>query len=166
MDIALIILGTFCIIIGFLGCVLPVLPGVTLSYVGILLLHFTSKMDFSNTVLVSWAVVVVVVQVLDYLVPVWGAKLFGGSRKGAWGSAIGVVAGLFVLPPFGIILCPFVGAVIGELIEGKEMSPALKAGFGSFLGFLAGTVMKLIISGVLAFVFFRETAKIVWHYFQ
>ncbi|WP_183306898.1 DUF456 domain-containing protein [Dysgonomonas hofstadii] len=160
MDIILVLLGAIFIIIGIVGCIVPVLPGIPLSYIGILLLHFTSKVQFSTEFLVVWCIVVVVVQILDYYIPVWGTQKFGGGTKGAWGSAIGIVAGLFIFPPWGIILFPFVGAVIGELIDEKEPKVAIKAGFGAFLGFVAGIIMKLAVAVMLAFYFFKEVIGI------
>ncbi|WP_297092477.1 DUF456 domain-containing protein [uncultured Draconibacterium sp.] len=156
MDILLIVLGSIFIISGILGCVLPVIPGPPLSYIGLLLLHFTERYDFSNKFLIIWAVVTVVVYTLDYLIPAWGTKKFGGSKRGVWGSIIGLVVGLFFFPPFGIIIGPFLGAVIGELTAGKESGAALKSGFGSFMGFLAGTLLKLITSGMMTWYFIKE----------
>jgi len=144
MDYVLIVLGALFIIGGILGGVLPVLPGPPLSYIGLLFLHFT------------WIIVAVVVTLIDYFIPIWGTKRFGGSKRGIWGSIIGLVIGLFFFPPFGIIIGPFVGAVVGELTAGKDSGAALKSGFGSFLGFLLGTLMKLIASGLMAWHFGKE----------
>lgn len=149
-------------VVGVIGCFLPVIPGVPLNYLGIILLHFTSAVDFSPHFLIIWGIVVIIVQVLDYYIPIWGTKKLGGGKKGAWGSAIGVVAGMFIFPPWGIILFPFVGAVIGELIDEKEFKVALKAGAGAFLGFVTGTLMKLAVAVILSFFFFKEV--IVWAY--
>ncbi len=156
MDYILIGLGIIFIISGILGCVLPVIPGPPLSYIGLLLLHFTEKYQFSPRFLILWAVITVVVYALDYIIPVWGTKKFGGSKRGVWGSIIGLLIGLLFFPPFGIIIGPFVGAVAGELTAGKDSATALKSGFGSFLGFLAGTLLKLITSGMMTWYFFRE----------
>ena len=156
MDYVLIAIGVLFIISGIIGCVLPVLPGPPLSYIGLLFLHFTEKYQFSTRFLIIWAIVTAVVYALDYVIPVWGTKRFGGSKRGVWGSVIGLVIGLFFFPPFGIIIGPFVGAVIGELTAGKDSGAALKSGFGSFLGFLIGTLMKLIASGLMAWHFGKE----------
>ncbi|MBK5720268.1 DUF456 domain-containing protein [Dysgonomonas sp. Marseille-P4677] len=161
LDIILIILGAAFIIIGILGCVLPVLPGVPLSYIGIVLLHLTTRVEFSTTFLVLWGLIVIAVQILDYYIPIWGTQKLGGGKKGAWGSAIGIVVGMFIIPPWGIIIFPFVGAVIGELMDEKEFKIALKAGLGAFLGFVAGTIMKLVVAIVLAFYFFKEIIYIL-----
>jgi uncharacterized protein YqgC (DUF456 family) len=156
MDYILIVLGAIFIIGGILGGVLPVLPGPPLSYIGLLLLHFTEKYQFSTRFLIVWAIVTAVVYFLDYIIPVWGTKRFGGSKRGVWGSIIGLIIGLFFFPPFGIIIGPFIGAVVGELTAGKDSGTALKSGFGSFIGFLAGTMMKLIVSGLMAWHFGKE----------
>ncbi len=156
MDYVLITLGVLFMIGGILGGVLPVLPGPPLSYVGLLLLHFTERYQFSTRFLVIWAVITVVVYALDYVIPAWGTKRFGGSKRGIWGSIIGLVIGLFFFPPFGIIIGPFLGAVIGELTSGKDSGSALKSGFGSFVGFLTGTLLKLITSGMMTWYFFKE----------
>ncbi len=156
MDYVLIAIGVLFIISGILGCVLPVLPGPPLSYIGLLFLHFTEKYQFSTRFLIIWAVVTVVVYLLDYAIPVWGTKRFGGSKRGIWGSIIGLVVGLFFFPPFGIIIGPFAGAVIGELSTGKDSGAALKSGFGSFAGFLIGVILKLTVSGMMAWYFVKE----------
>ena len=156
MDYILIGLGILLLVSGILGCVLPVIPGPPLNYAGLLLLHFTGRYQFSTQFLLVWAVITVVVYALDYVIPAWGTRKFGGSRRGVWGSVIGLVVGLFFFPPFGIIVGPFAGAVIGELTAGKDSGTALKAGFGSFIGFLLGTLLKLIASGMMTWYFFRE----------
>lgn len=156
MDYVLIGLGILLLVSGILGCVLPVIPGPPLNYAALLLLHFTGRYQFSTQFILVWAVITVVVYALDYVIPAWGTRKFGGSRRGVWGSVIGLVVGLFFFPPFGIIVGPFAGAVIGELTAGKDSGSALKAGFGSFIGFLMGTLLKLIASGMMTWYFFRE----------
>ena len=155
MDIFLIILGAICLLVGILGCVLPVLPGVPLAYCGLLLLHATDKVQFSWQFLVIWAVVTIVVQVLDSVVPIWGTKKFGGSKMGVWGSTLGLIVGLF-FGPWGIVLGPFLGAVVFELIDGKNPRLALKAGWGSFVGLMTGTILKLICCGLMTYYFIAE----------
>jgi len=156
MDYVLIGLGILLLVSGILGCVLPVIPGPPLNYAALLLLHFTGRYQFSPHFLLVWAVISVVVYALDYVIPAWGTRKFGGSRRGVWGSVIGLVVGLFFFPPFGIIVGSFAGAVIGELTAGKDSVTALKAGFGSFIGILLGTLLKLIASGMMTWYFFRE----------
>lgn len=155
MDIVLIILGALCLLAGIVGCIVPALPGVPLAYVGLWLLHITDRAQFSWQFLLIWGIITVVVQVLDYIIPVWGTKKFGGTKWGTWGSMIGLLLGMF-LGPWGIILGPFMGAVVGELIAGKASSQALRAGFGSFVGLMTGTVIKLICCGMMTYYFIAE----------
>lgn len=156
MDYFLIGLGILLLILGLLGAILPVLPGPPLSYVALLLLHVTTKFQFSPRFLITWAIVTLVVSLLDYVIPVWGTKKFGGSKRGIWGSLIGLIIGIFFFPPLGIIIGPVAGAVIGEFTAGKSHREALKAGLGSFAGFVAGTIIKLIASGMMAWYFFAK----------
>lgn len=153
MDIALIIAGIVLLIAGIAGSFLPVIPGPPLSYLALLLLHFTSFKAFSTDFLIIMAVVVVILTVLDYMVPAWGATKFGGTKYGAWGSTIGLIIGIVAMGPFGIVIGPFLGAYLGETIAGSDSKRAFKAALGSFLGFVAGTVMKLIY-GIVAVVYF------------
>lgn len=171
MDILLIILGAICLLLGLIGCVAPVLPGVPLSYLGLLLLHFTDRVQFSWQFLVVWGVVVIVIQILDYFIPAWGTKKFGGTKYGVWGSTIGLFVGLF-MGPLGIVVGPFIGAVLGELIyfnrypqttlseteqnKNSNFNRALRAGFGSFIGLLTGTLIKVICCGVMIAYFVKE----------
>ena len=145
MDIVLIIVGVLLVLSGIAGCFLPVIPGPPLSFIALLVFHLTSKYQFSDRILIIAAIMAILVTVLDYIVPVWGTKKFGGSKKGVWGSTIGLIIGLF-FAPWGIVIGPFAGAVIGELADGKEMNDAFKSGFGAFLGFAAGVIMKLGVS--------------------
>lgn len=137
-------LSAICMLVGLAGCILPMLPGPPLAWLGMLLLHFTDRVDFSVTELVVSALVVIATLVLDYFTPMIGAKKFGGGKYGNRGCVIGTIVGMFFLP-LGLILGPFLGAVIGELIAGKPFRTALKAGFGSFVGFLFGTLIKLAV---------------------
>lgn len=153
MDILLIILGILCLIIGLAGCFLPVVPGPPVAYAGLVLLHFTDKVQYSTAQLLAWFLVVIILQVLDYFVPMLGSKYSGGSRWGTRGCLVGTIAGLFFMP-WGIILGPFLGAFIGELLGGRQTGQALKSGLGSLLGFLLGTVLKCIACGYFIYVFF------------
>lgn len=156
LDIILIVVAILFLIIGLVGCILPILPGPPLTYVGLLFLHFTSSHQFTTRFLVIWAVVAIVVTIIDNVIPIWGTKQYGGSKKAVWGSMIGLIVGLFLFPPFGIIIGPFLGAVIGEKIDGKETGDAIRSGFGAFMGFLGGTILKLISAGLMIFYFFKE----------
>ena len=158
VDYILLILAIILLILGIIGCLAPVLPGPPLSYLGLILLHVTKFADFSPTLLIILAAVVVVVSVLDYIVPIWGTKKFGGSKYGTRGATVGLIIGLF-LGPAGIIIGPFIGAIVGELIFKDDMKYAIRAGFGSLLGFLTGIGLKLATSFAITFYFVKEWSR-------
>ncbi|MEZ5012344.1 MAG: DUF456 domain-containing protein [Bacteroidales bacterium] len=134
---------------------MPVLPGLpSVSTIGLLVLHFTEFADVSTNLLLILGGVALVVSVLDYIVPIWGTKKFGGSKYGARGATIGLIIGLFFGPP-GIIIGPFLGAVVGELLFKDDIKYALKAGFGSLLGFMMGVGLKLAASFAITFYFIK-----------
>lgn len=152
MDIALATLAFLFLIVGLAGSIVPVLPGPPLSYAGLLLLQWSGYAGFSSDFLWIWAGVTVAVTVADYFLPVWMTRRFGGSRAATIGSVIGVVAGIFLFPPVGLIVGPFLGALIGELINNSEDSTkAFRVAFGSFLAFIFGTGAKLIVSAIMLF---------------
>ena len=132
------------ICMGIAGCILPVLPGIPLSYAGILLLHFSTSAQFTEFQLIVWLLVVIVLQILDYFTPMLGSKYSGGTEYGNRGCIAGTILGLFFLP-WGIILGPFFGAVIGEMLGGRDLNQALKSGIGSLVGFIFGTLAKIVV---------------------
>lgn len=148
MDIFLLIVAFLLMLIGIIGCIIPGLPGVPLAYAGLWIAQITERVDFSWKMLLIWGIVTIVVSVLDYVVPAWGTKQFGGTKYGVWGSTIGVFVGLF-FGAIGVIFGPLLGAILGELLGGKQVSEALRAGWGSFIGLLFGTILKLICCGLM-----------------
>ena len=153
MDIFLLIVGIVCILGGLVGCVLPALPGPPLSYIGLLLLEWSRYADYSTTLLVILAVVVVAITIIDNVIPIYMTKKFGGTKWGVWGATVGLLFGLF-FGPVGIISGPFIGALAFELIAGTRTNLAFKSASGSFIGFFFGLGGKLIVSGVVTFYFF------------
>ena len=157
MEIFLLVLAGLCMLIGIVGCIVPGLPGVPVAYAGLWIAQATERIDFTWQMLLIWGIVTVVVSVLDYVVPAWGTKHYGGTKWGIWGSTIGVFVGLF-FGAVGVIVCPLIGAILGELMNGKEMKEALRAGWGSFIGLLCGTILKLICCGLMTL----ELIKAIW----
>ena len=98
----------------------------------------------------------IVVSILDYVVPASGAKKYGASKLGMWGSIIGMSLGLFFFPPWGILMGGIVGALVGELVAGKEAGKAFRASWGIFVGYMVSTGLKLAFSGVLLFFYIKE----------
>ncbi|KPM49727.1 DUF456 domain-containing protein [Jiulongibacter sediminis] len=148
MDIALLVISIICLIIGLAGSVLP-LPGPPLSFAGIIALHYSKYADFSQDLLFGLGAATVIITLLDYYVPIWGTKKFGGTKAGMRGSTAGLIIGMF-FGPFGIFIGAFLGALLGEYLMGDKQN-ALKAAIGSFAGFAAGIAMKLVLCGVMIF---------------
>jgi len=136
-------MGGLLILGGIIGSIVPFLPGPPLAYVGLLLQQLRSDPPFTVKFLLIWAGITILVSVLDYFIPLYGTKKFGGSKYGMWGCTIGLFAGIF-FPPWGIIAGPFLGAFVGEMIASNQSDQALRAALGSFIGFLFGTLLKLI----------------------
>jgi len=154
MDYFLLIIAMLFMLTGIVGCLVPVLPGPPLSYLGLVIVHFTRFADVSQKLFIILGIIAVAVTVLDYIVPIWGTRHFGGSKYGARGATVGLVIGLF-LGPAGIIIGPFLGAFVGELIFKDDVKYALKAGFGSLLGFMTGVGLKLAASLLMTFYFVK-----------
>lgn len=144
MDIFLLIIGFLFALLGIIGSFLPVLPGPFTSWVGLLLLHLTETIPMNWTFLGITLAIALLIWVIDYFIPAMGTKKFGGTRYGVIGTMIGLVVGLLSPIPFGIIIGPFIGAYIGEMLHEKNTKKALKAAFGSFLGFLTSSFLKFI----------------------
>jgi uncharacterized protein YqgC (DUF456 family) len=103
--------------------------------------------------LLVFAILTILVTILDYLIPLLGTKTLKGTKYGIWGSAIGLLAGVILFPLVGIIIGPLIGAFLGEIISGKQLDKALKSSIGSFLGFMTGTAVKLALSFAMAYFF-------------
>ncbi|PWJ60651.1 hypothetical protein CLV98_101836 [Dyadobacter jejuensis] len=144
MDIFLVVLGALCLLIGLAGAILP-LPGPGLSFVGLLLLHLSGFGTLDSTYLIAFGALALLMAVLDIYLPVWGAKRFGGTRYGSVGAVVGLVAGLFLLPGIGLLLGTFLGALVGELLGGFPVNKAVRAAFGTFVGFMTGVVMQVML---------------------
>jgi len=140
-------------LLGIIGSFLPILPGPLTSWVGLLILHFTKAVPMNWTFLIITFSIALGIWLLDYFIPAMGTKRFGGSRAGIIGTSIGLIVGLIAPIPGGIIIGPFLGALIGELINKSTFNNAVRAAFGSFLGFLASTFIKFVVA-IIYFGFF------------
>jgi uncharacterized protein YqgC (DUF456 family) len=157
MTIALIIIGLLVALVGFAGCIVPLIPGPPLSFLALIILSCAKNWEpFSATFLIIMAGFTLAVTISDYVLPVSGAKKYGASKLGVWGSIIGILVGLLFFPPWGMLLGAIAGALCGELFAGKKGKKALRASWGVFLGNIAAMGLKLALSGVMLFFYVKE----------
>ena len=159
MDIILIVIAALFMLLGILGSFLPVLPGPITSWVGLLIIHFTDAIPMNTTFLVVTFIIAACIWVLDYIIPAIGTKRFGGSKYGMIGTTLGLIIGLLSPIPGGIIIGPFVGALAGELINKNNSKVAIKAAFGSFIGFITSTFLKFIVAIVFLGLYFGKLSE-------
>lgn len=143
------------ILVGLVGTVVPVLPGIGLIFAGILAHALYFGVDEVGLVtLVVLGFVSLVSMLLDFLASAYGASRFGSTRWGVLGSIVGGIAGLVAFNVPGLVLGVFLGAAAGEMFFArKDLHRSLRAGWGSVLGFLGGTAIKLLLGVVMVLVF-------------
>ena len=154
MNTVLIILAFVCLLVAVVAVFTPVPPAVPVAWCGLLLARLSGYADVSNNLLLWSAVVGVILMVLDYVFPLLTTRRFGGTKWGVWGCTVGLLLGIVGLPfgpggLVGVFFWPFVGAFIGEYLKQRDFDPALKAAVGSFLGMMAGIVVKVVYCLVL-----------------
>ncbi|HZK25090.1 MAG TPA: DUF456 family protein [Oscillospiraceae bacterium] len=155
MDYLPLILASLLFIVGVLGTVLPVLPGAILIFGGMLLYgYLTNFAVLTINFYLLQGVAMLLVFLIDFLATAVGTKRYGGSRVASFGAAIGTLVGIFSFPPLGIVVGPFLGAVLAELLVGKDTNQALRVGFGTLIGLLGGTILKLVIEAAMIIYFF------------
>lgn len=154
MDVLWLVLGVILMLVGLAGCILPFLPGPPLCYVALLIQQLQSSPPYTRDFLLTWAGITIIVTAMDYVIPIYGTKRFGGTKYGMWGCMIGLIGGLW-LGPLGLIVGPFIGALLGELIGNAKSEHALRAALGSFVGFLVGTLLKLVVCFVMGWYFIQ-----------
>lgn len=161
MDGLLVFIGLICMLLGIIGSIVPVLPGPAASWVGILLLYCTKALTFNYWLLGLTLAMTIVLSILDYVIPAKGTKRFGGSKYGIWGTNIGLLVGIIAPIPFGFLIGPFIGALIGELVfDPSNHNRAFKAATGSLLGFLASTFIQFLVCVLFLGLFI----SLVWKY--
>lgn len=163
METLLTISAILCGIIGILGSVIPVLPGPALSFVGLICAYLTDSSSIGESTLWLWGVITVVVSIMDYILPGYFSKLFGGSKAGITGATIGVFVGMF-FGPVGIIFGPFAGAVLGEMLnQQRTLDEAVKVGFGSLISFIVGSGLKIIVASMMTYYIVQDlVGRIEW----
>ena len=135
MDILPLVICIILFILGLLGTVLPVLPGAILIYGGMVIYGIMTGFASLNIYFfIIQALILIIIFLVDFIASFIGTRHFGGSKQAIWGAGIGTILGLFLMPPIGIFIGPFLGAVIAEILLGKELQEAVRVGVGSLLG--------------------------------
>lgn len=142
-------------IVGIAGAIYPVLPGALAIYFGFFVYGwFFSFAEYNVWFWIIQTLIVIVLFVADYIVGAYGTKKFGGTKLTVILSTIGLIIGPFVIPAFGLILGPLIGAILGELISGKDFQQSLKAAWGTMLGLFTSMVVKIILQIAMIVIFF------------
>ena len=160
MDVIIILLAGLLMLMGILGSFLPVLPGIPLSWLGLLVLHFSPSVPMNYLFLGVTLLLSVIIFALQYAIPAFGTKYLGGSKAGMIGATVGLVAGIFIPIPFAILFAPFLGAFIGEILQKSSTKTALKAASGSFIGLLASTFMEFVVTTIFFLLYIYK----VWEF--
>ena len=162
IEVIVIIVGFLVAIVGLVGCVIPAIPGPPLNFLSLVILEIGIRDAFSAEFYITWGIITVVVTVLDYVLPVWGAKFYKSSKYGIWGAVMGMILGIVFFPPFGMIIGLFLGAVIGELIAGKEHWEAVKVGTVTFVASILMILVKLAVSGIMTYYFIERVIEYIF----
>jgi uncharacterized protein YqgC (DUF456 family) len=151
-----IVIGSILMLLGLAGSILPILPGPPFSFMGLFLLallkHFSPPL--TPVLVVLLAIVTILSIAMDYIIPLLGAKRYGASKWGVWGSVLGMAIGIFG-SPFAMLAGAFIGAVLAEWLVGKRKGEALRAGWGVVMGTLFATVLRLGVSGMMTYYYVR-----------
>jgi len=161
MEILLLIVIGSLLLLGVIGCFIPIIPGPPISYCGLLVFHFYSSYLIEENILWLMAFLVISVTIFDLWVQIYGVKKFGGTKSAVNGSILGLIIGIFFFPPFGIIIGPFLGAFIGARMEkNSDRNKAIKVAMGALMGFFAGTILKLSVSFYIIYIVFQASPSL------
>lgn len=149
----LYLLAGILMLIGLAGIVVPILPGLPLTFAGMLLAAWAGDFQtIGGWTIAALAGLTALALAVDLVAGLLGAKRVGASRKALLGAFVGTVIGLFFGIP-GIIIGPFAGALIGEIIHGRDLAAASKVGFGTWLGMAVGGLAKVMLACVMLGIF-------------
>ena len=154
MDIFLLILGLILCLLGIVGSFSPIIPGPITSWFGLLVIHFSKLIPFDNQFLFITFLIAALIFALDLIIPILGLKKLGGSKKGLIGSTIGLLLGLFLAGPFGLLIGSFFGAISGEYVNNNSLKKSIKPAMGTFIGMAVGTTIKFLTSTIFLGLYF------------
>lgn len=159
MDIIIWILIIAFFILSFIGILFPIIPSVLVLWLGFLAYHFFIDSGELGWVFYTAMIIFTIILIgADVIANSYFVKKFGGSKRGEQVAAIAVIVGSFIIPPFGILVVPFIAVFVTELIQKRTASEAVRASIGSFIGFLSGSIAKVIIQLVMIVWFFVTVA--------
>lgn len=154
MDIFLLILGLILCLLGIVGSFSPIIPGPITSWFGLLIIHFSKLIPFDNQFLFITFLIAALIFGLDLIIPILGLKKLGGSKKGLIGSTIGLLLGLFLAGPFGLLIGSFFGAISGEYVNNNSLKKSIRPAMGTFIGMAIGTTIKFLTSTIFLGLYF------------
>ena len=155
MAIAAFILFLLAYLVAFAGIVLPVVPGIPVAAIAGVLAAWMVGFEHFGVAPLVWLVVLTALSfVVDIAGTYLGAKVYGATKPGLWGGVLGSLIGVFILPPFGLLIGAIVGAIAGEMLAGRELQAAIRSGVGSLLGTFGGALAKVVLLIVMGIVVF------------
>lgn len=162
LEIISMIFAILALIIGIIGCVVPILPGPLLSFASLLIISMPGSFTlYRPRLLIVLGVLALLSQFLDNIFPVLASKRAGAGKGGTWGSVAGMLLGMVFFPPLGVFIGAFLGALLGEILFNRENEEPLKAALGVFTGTLLGIVFKLSVSTVIAVYLIRGIRQLL-----
>ncbi len=154
MDILFFSLSCVILLAGFFGLFVPAIPGLPLMWAGMFLYALVTDFQTVTAETLIWAGVLALLgQMLEYVANFYGAKRFGASRWGIFGLFMGLVLGIILFGPFGVVVGPIVGAFVGEMLGGRSQYQALRSSAGAFVGFLGGLLVQMLMAFVMVGLF-------------
>ncbi|MCK5078004.1 MAG: DUF456 domain-containing protein [Calditrichia bacterium] len=154
LEVLGIIFAIIILLLGMLGTIIPGLPGLPLMW-GVYAVYgfLTDWKDVTFNIVAVFLLITVIAYIFDYAASVMGAKKYGASTAGIIGAIIGLILGVIFFNIIRLIIGPVIGAIVGELLKGKETDQAIMAGWGTFIGFLASTIVRFSIAVIYFFYF-------------
>lgn len=155
------IVGALAIVIGFIGCIVPVIPGPILAVLSLVGLSIVGGWQLiAPWMMITAAVAAIAVQILDNILPARSAARAGAGKGGIWGSVLGMLVGSIFFPPFGVFVGAFAGALAGEMVFHPDNEDPLRSALAVFRGTIGAIVLKLAVTGVVAVVFVRAAIRL------
>ncbi|MBN09517.1 MAG: hypothetical protein CMC79_04010 [Flavobacteriaceae bacterium] len=152
MDAFFLLVSLFFILLGIIGCFLPVIPGPLTSWIGFLFFFQINGIDKNYSLITITGIIALCVFLIDLIFPIIGAKKFGGTKTGIIGASLGLIFGLVIFGPLGLIIGVFLGAFIGELTQNRKRK-ALIAALGTIIGIITGVLLKFSLSIIFLLIY-------------